>query len=145
MTAQISENLIYEGEILAMCAEPLDFWLSDAGKHINFQMRSTACWRGYVGTWKIISNHLYLSRLYGYLEDGRRISRKDLFPKNPKGVFAHWFTEEVRCPMGELLNYEHMGYMSTYEKDLYLNFSNGILISKRVVVNGVGKDEAPKE
>jgi len=139
MTAQISENLIFGSQKLSMCNEPLDFWLCTEGKHIALQANSSACWRGYIGTWKVIADRLYLIKFKGYSTDGVKLNLVDLFPGYPDKVFAHWFSEEVRCPFGKLLDYVHMGYASTYENDLYLTFKKGILISKRIVKNGIGE------
>jgi hypothetical protein len=69
---------------------------------------------------------------------------KDLFPDHAKGVFAHWFSSEVRCPFGKMLDYVHMGYGSTFENDLYLTFKKGMLVAKRVITNGVGKEGDPE-
>lgn len=123
-----------------MCGEPLSFWLCTAGKHIDLKISSTACWRGYVGSWKVIDERLYLTKVSGCSADGSRLNIQNLFPGFSKRVFAHWFTGEVRCPYGKILHYIHMGYASTYEQDLFLTFSKGILISKRIVSNGVGKE-----
>jgi hypothetical protein len=49
-------------------------------------------------------------------------------------------TGEYRCPMGKLLNYVHMGYASLHEKDLFLAFKQGELVSERVVENGRSSD-----
>jgi hypothetical protein len=35
----------------------------------------------------------------------------------------------------EILHYEHMGYMSIYEKDLFLEFNKGISVATREVDN----------
>jgi hypothetical protein len=144
MTAQISETLIYEDQKLSMCSQPLDYWLCTAGKDIDFQSTSTACWRGYTGTWKVINDRLYLASLNGTGRDGSKLRMKDLFPDHSKGVFAHWFSGEVRCPFGKMLDYVHMGYGSTFEKDLYLTFKKGMLVAKRVITNGVGKEGDPE-
>lgn len=61
-----------------------------------------------------------------------------VFPDFPDGVFAHWYTGELRCPMGELLNYVHGGYGSTYEQDLFIEVENGVVVNERVEGNGVG-------
>ena len=37
-----------------------------------------------------------------------------------------------------------MGYGSTFEKDLYLTFKKGMLVAKRVITNGVGKEGDPE-
>lgn len=140
MTAQISENLIFGTKHFAMCTEPLDFWLNNSGNHINLQANSSACWRGYIGTWKIINDRLYLIKIKGNSVDGFKLKLKDFFPDNADKVFAHWFSGEVRCPYGKILNYVHMGYASKYENDLYLKFLKGVLINKRIVRNSVSED-----
>ena len=57
-----------------------------------------------------------------------------LFP-DQKEVFADWFTGEIRIPQGDLLEYVHGGYDSTYEKDLFLDFKEGYLVSYKYVYN----------
>ena len=140
MTAQVSEQLHYKGEELSLCAEPLGYYLKTVRQDFELEAPSTALWRGYVGTWTIENKHLYLVKLLGYKatpEGTVEIGLGDLFPDFPDGVFAHWYTGEMRCPMGGLLEYVHGGYASTYEKDLFLRFEKGILISERIVNNGL--------
>lgn len=143
MTAQVTETLIYKDQELSMCDEPLSLWISKNRDKCQFGMLSTACWRGYVGTWKVIDNHLYLTELSAQNEDGQEISLADLFPGHQK-VFVHWFSGEVRCPQGKLLDYVHMGYASTYEKDYFLTFKKGVLVSERIETNGSGSPESPE-
>jgi len=142
MTAQFSERLSWNGKKLAMCSEPLGFWLSANGRNLRFAMSSTACWRGYIGSWKIINDRLYLVGFEAHSEEGAPLGIEDLFPGYEKGVFAHWVTREVRCPQGKMLDYVHMGYASTYEMDLYLTFSRGYLVSKRLETNGKAKEDS---
>ncbi len=143
MTAQVCEKLIYEDRELSMCEEPLSLWISKNRNKCKFGMISTACWRGYVGTWMVIYKHLYLTELSAQNEHGREISLKDLFPDQQK-VFAHWFSGEVRCPEGKLLDYVHMGYASTYERDYFLTFKKGVLVSERIQTNGNGEPNSPE-
>ena len=56
MTAQIREKLRYNGKIYHLAAEPLHPYLIE--HKIKFVSSSTACWRGYVGSWLIEDNHL---------------------------------------------------------------------------------------
>jgi hypothetical protein len=111
MTAQVAEALIYKGEKLSLCSNPLSTYLQSTPKSIRFCSISTALWRGYVGTWTIEGGRLYLAKLSGYVSKEGKTEEVDLsylFPDYPDGVFAHWYTGELRCPMGELLNYVHM-------------------------------------
>jgi hypothetical protein len=150
MTAQASETLIYQGEELMMCETPLDIYLLQ--KKIQFQYETTANWRGYDGTWEIkgtdkLGYRLYLVELSANIAYQNRVGLDYLFPEYPNGVFAHWFSGEVRCPRGKLLNYVHGGYASTYEEDLFLNFNQGVLQGTRVVKNEppppVNRDDYP--
>lgn len=145
MTAQISEKIIYEGERHAMCTNPLDEFLSLANLGIDFESTSTALWRGYVGTWEIKGDRLYLVELGGRLKNGAEATLETVFPGFADRVFAHWFTGEIRLPQGKILNYVHMGYGSTYERDLLLNIVDGVVIGSSVNVNGISEDPNAKE
>jgi hypothetical protein len=141
MTAQVAEALIYKGEKLSLCSNPLSTYLQSTPKSIRFCSISTALWRGYVGTWTIEGGRLYLAKLSGYVSKEGKTEEVDLsylFPDYPDGVFAHWYTGELRCPMGELLNYVHMGYASCYEQDLFVQVENGIVLNERIETNGLG-------
>lgn len=127
MTAQAPEKLIYEGEQHSMCTEPLSQFVKRGGDIPEFAGYCSALWRGYIGTWEVIGTRLYLVGIDGTLIDGKEATLEDLFPGYPGRVFAHWFSGEVRLPQGELLNYVHMGYGSTFERDLLLTFKKGCL------------------
>ena len=138
MTAQAMESLVYKGDRLHMCATPLDIYLEQ--NNIRFQSESTANWRGYVGYWEVkgsdeLGYRLYLVGLSACLEYPKKVGLDYLFPDFPNGVFAHWFTGEVRCPRGERLHYVHGGYGSTYEEDFFLSFKEGVLQGTRLVKN----------
>jgi len=132
MTAQISEKLIYEGKEIQLFSNPLSGYLQQTG--IQFQSPHTANWRGYVGTWKIISgpdqkDRLYLVRLSAHKTYEEILSLKDIFPQSKK-VFAHWYSGTLRCPMGDQIKYVHMGYASVYEYELQFVFKQGVLVEK---------------
>jgi hypothetical protein len=140
MTAQVTEKLIIDGKQLAMCSEPLGILLMQ-NMGPKFMAQSSACWRGYVGTWELKQDsdekkRLYLISINGLLESGENATLEKLFPDNPEGVFAHWFSGTIRCPDGKLLNYVHGGYASTYERDYLYEFDKGVLISESIVENG---------
>lgn len=142
MTAQISEMLRYQGQELSMCTCPLNGYLANTAHKIRLDDFCTALWRGYVGTWEVIEGRLYLLGLSGSYDGGKELSLANLFPDYPDGVFTHWFTGQIRCPRGRLLKYVHMGYASTYEEDLILEFKAGVLVGERVETHGQGRKEA---
>lgn len=142
MTAQVSEKLIYKSQQLNLCAEPLFTYLETIRSDLKFVAHSSSNWRGYVGTWCIEDGRLYLAKLNGTVRNGdaeRTIDLGYLFPDYPDGVFAHWFSGELRCVQGGLLKYVHMGYSSTYEKDLFIHIQNGVVMGDREIVNGVAE------
>ena len=141
MTAQVAERLIYGEKEISLFSNPLSLFLKETG--ISFESPHTACWRGYVGTWEIIdtlgTERLSLVGLSAHKTYEEIVGVSDVFPGYDK-VFAHWFTGELRCPQGALLDYVHGGYASTYEYDLLMEFKQGVLVNKHAKYN-----EAPNE
>jgi hypothetical protein len=138
MTAQSTESLLYKKENLQMCSTPLDVYLLQ--NNIRFEAENTANWRGYQGSWEIkgseeVGYRLYLISLTACLKYPKKVGLDYLFPEFPNGVFAHWFSGEIRCPRGDRLHYVHGGYASIYEEDLFLEFQEGVLKGTRVVKN----------
>jgi hypothetical protein len=139
MTAQTPETLIYQGEKLALCVEPLAHFPGISPVKAPYFYPRTSLWRGYIGTWAIESDRLYLkslSRAKQVSGQDAHVGIEDLFPGFPDGVFAHWYTGILRCPRGALLKYVHGGYLSTYELDLFLRVQTGVVVEERVVQNG---------
>lgn len=142
MTAQVSERLIYGGKEISLFSNPLSLYLKNAG--IRFESPHTANWRGYVGTWEILVHEgverLYLVGLRAHKSYDEILELPDVFPGLDK-VFAHWFTGELRCPQGAQLKYQHMGYGSIYEYDLFMEFKQGILVNQYAKHNELPKEE----
>jgi hypothetical protein len=139
MTVQVPETLRYKGEILTFDDYPLEPYLASGRCAVKFQAPSTALHRGYVGTWSIEHARLYLTKLEGHVGEFANtveVGLEILFPDSPDGVFARWFSGQLCCPMGELLNYGRGGFTSVYESDLFIQIEQGVVISERVVVNG---------
>ncbi len=119
MTAQEPEILIYNGRKMAMISNP-DV---DPGND-NYWRPSfhTANYRGYVGTWEIKDNKLYLIDVDG----GTKV-------KLP--AFADWVTEELYAWNGNLLRYVHAGYGSMHEENVIFKIEAGILTDVRIEDN----------
>jgi len=142
MTAQFSEVLKHRGETLALCTYPLNVYWKSSGNPIELQSTSTGCWRGYVGTWQINGDRLYLVEFWGNRKgesDYEQVGLADVFPNYPDGVFAHWFTGELRCPRGEWLRYLGSRSNSQFERDLIIHVRSGVVIGEREVINGVAE------
>jgi len=88
--------------------------------------RSTACWRGYIGTWQVEDDRLYLAALEGrYRLVGPRL-------------FAEWFTGLLRVPQGPVSHYVHMGFETTFERELYLQVVDGVVVDREMVNDAEG-------
>jgi len=138
MTAQVHEIIIINGEKSSMAfCPPVPFLPGIVKMRTNEEInedirnfkvdsivRTTACWRGYVGTWEIKDNKFYLKELAGCFQ---------LVKNEP--VHATWFTGVLRVPQGKILHYVHMGFGSIYEKELHIKIVAGDVTDQRTIDN----------
>jgi len=132
MTAQVHERLIYEGEETSMSFCPpiprdnpriVERSPEERGREDSI-LFSTACWRGYLGTWEIKDDKFLLVDLAGRLGI-----------KGDEPIFASWFCGVLRIPVGEVLHYVHMGFGSVYEEEVHVKIEKGIVVGKREIDN----------
>ena len=168
MTAQTPDSIRFQprGATHPLCENPLDSFLRARGlKKSRGGMMSTANWRGYVATWllqrdrlwltAISSNGLIVDRRQSEAEaeadadadvpgelDGRPFTVDGLFPDEDRPpetpVFAEWYSGELRIPEGEMIQYVHGGYGTTYERDRLILIERG-----RFVRSWVRKNDSP--
>lgn len=117
-----------------MLSTPLNQFVSLGGHVPDFEVTSTALWRGYIGTWEIKCDRLYLIELHGTLKGGERASLGTVFPGFDSRVFAHWYSGSIRLPQGKQIEYVHMGFQSRFEKDLMLDIHRGVLQGCRELI-----------
>ena len=143
MTAQIGERLRYQGEDMTMATEPLEAYFTLGGERPSFGFVSTALWRGYVGRWEIVDDRLYLVGINAAAFRDEPVPLERPFPGYGDRVFAHWYSGTLRVPRGRQLKYVHMGYASTYERDLMLEIERGVLRSTWVRHNALPPGAKP--
>ncbi len=138
-TAQIPERIVYEGTEGSLFTNPLESYFTKDNPSPEFTAPHTACWRGYVGTWEIRDNTLYLSDIKAWMrnEDGKAapVGFEQVFPGKTKPLKAEWFTGTLRIPQGKPIRYVHMGYQTVYEVDLFLTIEAGKIIGRQMVDN----------
>ena len=138
-TAQSADKLIYKGKTERIFTNPLEsyFDINNPRPEHLFNAICTACYRGYIATWEIIDNHLYLVKLdKNYCgRTNTEIPLNLIFPNKEAPIDANWFSGAIRIPLGKLLHGVRIGYESIYEKDLILKFINGKLISEQIIDN----------
>ena len=130
MTAQVPEQLIYNGERTSFALPP-DL-PSDNHRIVVRRPRNlresmelcsvcTGCYRGYVGTWEIKDGRLYLVEIEG---------KYQLLGSEP--LFADWFTGVVAVPRGEVIGYFHGGYGCRHEEVVLITVEQGVIGESRV-------------
>jgi hypothetical protein len=128
MTAQVHERLILDGEQTSMnCDPPLPHHhpriivRPDANMREDDRiMNSTACWRRYVGSWELRDGRLYLLAI-----DGRYQLT------GPEPLPADWFNGILIVPIGETLEYVHVGFESVFAEEVHIRIKNGVEIGRR--------------
>jgi hypothetical protein len=137
-TAQFPDFLHYKGKKYAMICNPLQpFFEKYPDKKPGGGVMSTANWRGYIATFKIENQRLYLSDVTIEVRDETREHKykdktvlREIFP-GKKDVVAKWFDGLLVIPTGKMTRYVHMGYASTYEKYLLIRVQDGEVIKER--------------
>jgi hypothetical protein len=132
-----------------LLTNPLEeYYKADSDKRPDFRIgpntSSSANWRGYVATWEIADNKLYLTKVASWLcvvfgepSTCKQVELLDIFPTEVADgkVLADWYTGVLRVPDGKQLRYVHMGYGSTYERDLMFEVRAGAVSQPSVIDN----------
>ena len=140
MTAQFPEILLHRGQRMSLAADPLRGYLGRLrrGRRPDFVWTSTACWRGYIGTWEFRDGYLCLVGLEGAMKVDGRESSCDLAMALPwvgGCLRATWVNDRLRCPEGRLVRYNHNMFCSAYERDRWFDIHGGRLTGEHVTLN----------
>lgn len=121
-TAQAADLLIVDGKEFALNTNPLESQLEQKQwKRPEEAIISSANWRGYVATWEIKDDKLFLKDVTILVSDPkdddeylRKSITRDLYPGTSE-VFAEWYTGALIVPDGKMTRYVHMGYGSSFD------------------------------
>lgn len=143
MAAQQPDRIVIDGVTLQLYSNPLEeYWSQSKRKRPPF-IAHAYCERGYIATWEIRHNQLYLIDVegnflnYSFLSGKKKLpfSIQNIFSTyNGEGVLAQWFTGKLRVPTGRMRWYVHEGYDSRFEKEIIISVINGS-ITKKVVLD----------
>ncbi|MBW8522407.1 hypothetical protein K0U91_07965 [Chryseobacterium chendengshani] len=135
-TSQYPDKIIYNGKEYDLLSNPLNAYFEKHPDRIpKGGVMSSALWRGYVATFEIKDNQLFLRDIKIQYHDTTskdnypykwRSIFKEVFP-DQKDVKIDWLTGLLVVPHGEIVNYVHMGYGSTYENYILLEINTGDL------------------
>lgn len=133
-TAQYPDKIFYNGKEYALHSNPMEeYFQKFPDKKPKSGIISSALWRGYVATFEIADNSLYLKDIDilvskktkdNSFETEWKSVLSEVVPDNKK-LKIDWFTGLLVLPFGEIVNYVHMGYGSTYENYILLEIDKG--------------------
>lgn len=101
------------------------------------EVTSTGLWRGYIGSWSLRDQKLYLEDIRiltsaatdaDATEDDRYRSVLAETFKEKAPIHATWFSGRLIVPTGEMVEYVHMGFASTYSSYLVVKIIDGAVI-----------------
>ena len=124
-TGQTAERLIVGCDTMSLYALPL--MKADSTVLVRLEKRlkeidapwSTACWRAYIGVWRLDDEGILWLECVN-TEDGDVVfSGAELVPEFAAGSRARagWFSGEIRYGTGNLVYYQHDGFMRNLERE----------------------------
>jgi len=136
-TAQYPDKILYNNKEYSLLTNPLEkyFEQHEDKRPKNTEM-SSALWRGYIATFEIIENQLYVKEIEIQVWNEKSDETEwksvinDIFPK-PEDRKIDWFNGLLTLPYGEIINYVHMGYASTYENYTIIEIQKGKYIKSK--------------
>jgi hypothetical protein len=139
-TAQYPDRILFDGKEYSLHSNPLEsYFEKNPDKRPNGGVMSTALWRGYVATFEVRDSQLFVKDIqiqYWDTTDKKNHDTKwksvmtEVFP-DQKNLKVDWLTGLLVLPFGEIVNYVHMGYGSTYEKYFLLEIDKGNFIKSK--------------
>ena len=137
-TAQYPDKIIYKGKEYALHTNPMEqYFEKNPEKKPGGGVISSALWRGYVATFEITDGLLYLKDLEIEIPNPKKKHDyifasviKKVVPSGKK-LKIDWFSGFLVLPEGEVVNYVHMGYGSSYERYTLISIKNGVFKSER--------------
>lgn len=133
-TAQAPDKIFYNGKEYKLHSNPMEVYFKKfPEKKPKSSVISSALWRGYIATFEITENNLFLKDIEIMdLSKTDRKSSQALWTSvlsqvvtDDKKLKIDWLTGLLVLPHGEIVNYVHMGYGSTYENYILLEIDKG--------------------
>ena len=115
MTAQLPDRIILQGKTCDLYSNPLEQYWTMLRKERPAFCRLPHCTRGYVATWELKDDQLFLIDIDGNYEKKSifwrvrtlRYTRYTLLQNfGAKGVKAEWYSGKLRIPQGKMTLYQ---------------------------------------
>lgn len=146
MAAQLPDRIIFNQEYRNLYTNPLEpYWVVSGVRRPRFISQEN-CRRGYVATWEIKDNQLFLREVEGLIRRkftlwGKRVvtcSMGKLFGRRRRRVKASWFSGKLRIPQGKMTLFDDNAYGSRFESEVIITVTHGNL-DRVVTVDCVNK------
>jgi hypothetical protein len=131
-TSQRPDKIIYQGKNYDLHSNPLEKYFERNPDKRPKGGRSSNLWRGYIATFEIIDNDLFVVDIQTLRRKDRESESnwtsvlKEVFPDQEK-VKLDWFDGLLVIPYGEMTKFVYMGYGSLYEHYILLEIGQGNL------------------
>ena len=113
-----------------MYAEPFNSFLTK--NNIELKFPSTACWRGYYGTWEIRDRKLFLTNIEAYL-DYNNIVGVEYFFSLKKFVLANWFTGTLNIKTRKIPYPFSVMESMKFLRELHVDIETGIIVGETAI------------
>lgn len=160
-TGQAGERLVWGGKEYEMLTCPLYYnaEMEKWNERMEKEWTSTALYRGYVGHWSIENGFLYLDYVVKGLSHVVTGQEQRLYPRDIpelkkycKGerAIATWFSDTLRVVSGDMIFYEHGGFLRHYEHEDFIVVKRGKIVSvnrseNKVLIKGMVNSKQEKE
>lgn len=133
MCIQVKDIIFVKGIKYNLYTTPLDSYWTKRNPKPEIRAVRTSCRRGYIASWEISDNSLYLVDMIFYAPVRER-GLNYVFPFHRRKVKADWFTGELQISIGNELHTEVM-WETVYDSDWYIKIKKGKIIGDRYKAN----------
>lgn len=135
-TGQQPDRIIYKGKEYRLNSNPLEAYFKQfPDKRPKSGLINTSLWRGYIATFEVIDSSIFVVDISIEVYDKEnKLKKKSVFDSvfpGQKAVRLDWFTGILVLPYGNIVNYVHMGYASTFENYILLEVDAGTFSKSR--------------
>lgn len=131
-TQQSSDKLIYKSDIIYIDYYPFEDLVNyEVFKNFMKYQESTRClssdcWRGYIATWEIVNDSLFLTDMTDPCH--KNIKLELIFGKakvKHGKVFAYWVTKSIKAPFGKFLDFDEKNWTRVLSKSFSCDITKG--------------------
>ena len=136
MAAQLPDRILLNGECHQLYSNPLEYYWILSNKTRPMFCTTDTCRRGYVATWEIRNDQLFIKSIEGAYQrrtfflgrENVRYSLRNIFPRAGNRIAkATWYSGKLRIPKGKMTAYDD-GYDARFEQELIVTIEKGNVV-----------------